>query len=102
MSLFQFTHPVRGATIMMSDTVIAAIFQFTHPVRGATWCDVLFTLGEEISIHAPREGCDTQLEDTPQQTLISIHAPREGCDAIIDLCQAKDTFQFTHPVRGAT
>ena len=38
----------------------------------------------EISIHAPREGCD--LTDTIAQTriIISIHAPREGCDAWVD------------------
>ena len=33
-----------------------------------------------ISIHAPREGCDgMQISNTVIET-ISIHAPREGCD----------------------
>ena len=37
--------------------------------------------GVAISIHAPREGCDTgpQIHDR-RQGGISIHAPREGCD----------------------
>ena len=35
--MFQFTHPVRGATTMPdSDYAATGMFQFTHPVRGAT------------------------------------------------------------------
>ena len=34
----------------------------------------------EISIHAPREGCDQSYIETLDQMRISIHAPREGCD----------------------
>ena len=58
----------------------------------------------DISIHAPREGCD-ELVDRPLEVLdgISIHAPREGCDMkkllILDTISS---FQSTHPVRGAT
>ena len=33
-----------------------------------------------ISIHAPREGCDTGRAAGMPQHAISIHAPREGCD----------------------
>ena len=35
-------------------------FQFTHPGRGAT-CDVLVGVVSllQVSIHAPREGCDS-------------------------------------------
>ena len=41
------------------------------------------TLGEliEISIHAPREGCDEPRALIFSVTAISIHAPREGCDS---------------------
>ena len=55
-------------------------FQSTHPVRGATIFQHLMGLGTDISIHAPREGCDSMddLMGLPKQ--ISIHAPREGCD----------------------
>ena len=57
-----------------------------------------------ISIHAPREGCDIEAEQTFMSLpLISIHAPREGCD--YDCCTRFFTnaaFQSTHPARGAT
>ena len=38
---------------------------------GCTW---------QISIHAPREGCDYLVDGLLHITGISIHAPREGCD----------------------
>ena len=34
----------------------------------------------DVSIHAPREGCDTLGIILPQLHGVSIHAPREGCD----------------------
>ena len=79
-----------------------------------------------ISIHAPREGCDSGSPRgflgswdfnprTPRGVrlaphagggaaiLISIHAPREGCDTINQLRMAfQIQFQSTHPARGAT
>ena len=79
-----------------------------------------------VSIHAPREGCDTHGDYTRiifrqfqfthpgrgatiareilhDVSLVSIHAPREGCDSRIFDPFAGDTqFQFTHPGRGAT
>ena len=60
--------------------------------------------GVAISIHAPREGCDTgpQIHDR-RQGGISIHAPREGCDeAMRQYSGTGVVFQSTHPVRGAT
>ena len=67
---------------MTNTSVNAAnIFQSTHPVRGATG-------------HAPLT------EMTPQ---ISIHAPREGCDRPVSHpVRSRKVFQSTHPVRGAT
>ncbi len=35
---------------------------------------------DEISIHAPREGCDFEILHVGLIGMISIHAPREGCD----------------------
>ena len=35
-----------------------SLFQFTHPGRGATTQEVLRNEREMVSIHAPREGCD--------------------------------------------
>ena len=58
-SIFQSTHPVRGAT--PADVTVSAklnLFQSTHPVRGATESDQHARLGRVISIHAPCEGCD--------------------------------------------
>ena len=78
-----------------------------------------------ISIHAPREGCDSADLDIAHEAGISIHAPREGCDRGRTLRAANDgdfnprtprgvrrkqgalitfarLFQSTHPARGAT
>ena len=59
--------------------------------------------GGEISIHAPREGCDKAIESAFGSASISIHAPREGCDVNgIGGISGRIQFQSTHPVRGAT
>ena len=42
----------------------------------------------EVSIHAPREGCDRQSPVHPRKSEVSIHAPREGCDG---RCTARST-----------
>ena len=103
-STFQSTHPARGATFFALCTRSAQRFQSTHPARGATGASAVKPPRQEISIHAPREGCDSSpgratvpptdfnprtprgVRPTPvpawmQTTVsISIHAPREGCD----------------------
>ena len=103
---FQFTHPVRGATESFRGIAeVLAEFQFTHPVRGATSLSSIYDDFTPVSIHAPREGCDSELMDKrPRahmfqfthpvrgatellltlgaQGLVSIHAPREGCDYV--------------------
>ena len=79
----------------------------------------------EVSIHAPREGCDTNKtnQQIAQQQFqfthpgrgatdvsydltisvrVSIHAPREGCDGDYTRIIFRQKFQFTHPGRGAT
>ena len=60
-------------------------------------------MGLNISIHAPREGCDLIHDILFRELKISIHAPREGCDAgnptAFTLAAG---FQSTHPARGAT
>ena len=84
MELFQFTHPVRGATRqgqvdsrggkvsihapregcdagMLLPCMCREMFQFTHPVRGATLRGVALDDPLDVSIHAPREGCDSPL-----------------------------------------
>ena len=59
---FQSTHPARGATGFKRVLVVAPKFQSTHPARGATEEDEEDDDDEEISIHAPREGCDGQVQ----------------------------------------
>ena len=56
-------------------------FQFTHPVWGATTDGKASDKETEVSIHAPRVGCDSK-----------------GISASATATQ----FQFTHPVWGAT
>ncbi len=63
------------------DPELFAQFQFTHPVWGAT-----------SDIREERTSSD-----------VSIHAPRVGCDSFGYKEENKvKAFQFTHPVWGAT
>ena len=58
---FQFTHPGRGATDEdYRNYTINFLFQFTHPGRGATYYQLPKRDGLQVSIHAPREGCDME------------------------------------------
>ena len=79
-------------------------FQSTHPARGATSIYKFGTVFVDISIHAPREGCDPTLCDcidtignfnprTPRGVRLAAN-----CSSSI----SRDTFQSTHPARGAT
>ena len=56
-------------------------FQFTHPVRGATVTSEPATDEPAVSIHAPRAGCDGLTECVEEFVAVSIHAPRAGCDS---------------------
>jgi len=56
--LFQSTHPARGATVRPALVLNSETFQSTHPARGATHSCALKRVATNISIHAPREGCD--------------------------------------------
>ena len=102
--LFQSTHPARGATGEFLPYPFDEMgFQSTHPARGATVTELADVRRWDISIHAPREGCDgwasVSTSSTPDfnprtprgvrprsfhftfaRDSISIHAPREGCD----------------------
>ena len=84
-------------------------FQFTHPGRGATPATRVLATDERVSIHAPREGCDTShsilvlreqsfnsrtpggvrlaVVKTSEISIdVSIHAPREGYDSVVQSC----------------
>ena len=57
-SLFQSTHPLRGATPSHAIVRPAIEFQSTHPLRGATFLPFVKSPVHCISIHAPLAGCD--------------------------------------------
>ena len=82
---------------------VNTIFQSTHPVRGATYFVRFSIVGGNISIHAPRAGCDGA-------TLVIVvlmpnFNPRTPCGVRLEQSVVKTVllqFQSTHPVRGAT
>ena len=81
-SLFQSTHPLRGAThALCRATIRADQFQSPHPLRGATVMILMRTSSAGISIHAPHAGCDRTFSGSFFVTSV---------------------FQSTHPMRGAT
>ena len=148
---FQFTHPGRGATakkaggytgiagfnsrtpggVRHATTSVApaSTIGFNSRTPGGVRPVSSLGAGDDfgVSIHAPREGCDSSLTGahTPHAASfnsrtpggvrlvliitpmgdrhVSIHAPREGCDHD-ELCSVigRSVFQFTHPGRGAT
>ena len=105
-TVFQSTHPAWGATDDVADFLrTLRQFQSTHPAWGATTSRRDGGGAWEISIHAPRVGCDRRERLNPFSwnnfnprtprgvrpafsvlfnctVAISIHAPRVGCDQI--------------------
>lgn len=63
-----------GLSITALTSFSSASFQSTHPVRGATYRRLLTFPTIQISIHAPREGCDAKLTKDRTRHAISIHA----------------------------
>ena len=78
-------------------------FQSTHPVRGATPVRAVTTVPTQISIHAPREGCDRIFQTGSVQIGVfqSTH-PVRGATRVAFNRVLTCSFQSTHPVRGAT
>ena len=76
-----------------STTFCASTFQSTHPARGATKQHQHNGPGLWISIHAPRERCDTHSARFRVERSISIHAPRERCDHFAP-CRARVRYDF--------
>ena len=103
-SVFQFTHPGRGATRSRGATPSPrCMFQFTHPGRGATLKKAVRHLYDNVSIHAPREGCDDATTTTIQPlTEFQFTHPGRGATHSSERLGYLPTFQFTHPGRGAT
>ena len=79
------------------------MFQFTHPVWGATWSSRIVQITIVVSIHAPRVGCDLCPHLKRGEGGVSIHAPRVGCDPPIQSYRnSHQQFHVTHPGWGAT
>ena len=81
---FQSTHPARGATFRCLDKKPLFGFQSTHPARGATRRYVCTNEGWRFqSTHPARGATSGHVAHLRLDAIISIHAPREGCDADI-------------------
>ena len=101
--LFQSTLPARGATTPKN--ILRRITPYFNPrsphgerpKHGSTRIP-----GEDISIHAPCTGSDTERDTLKQQLDISIHAPCTGSDATLPHAYRQPRFQSTLPARGAT
>ena len=78
-------------------------FQFTHPGRGATISEVVTTALTEVSIHAPREGCDLVVATRLiLRVQFQFTHPGRGATRALLVSLGDFVFQFTHPGRGAT
>ena len=124
---FQSTHPARGATRQWQTTSTQGSYFNPRTPRGVRQIRGGRHLARRpISIHAPREGCDSASAPSTAQSghfnprtprgvrrllllfcfkfqVISIHAPREGCDrGLQQRLWLWLLFQSTHPARGAT
>ena len=123
---FQSTHPVRGATLSMTDAAPPRTFQSTHPVRGAT-CPTKATSGLTVSFnprtpcgvrHAsgarsrcgtlcfnPRTPCGVRRLGSRCRSGTTCFNPRTPCGVRLSTAEMllrSLSFQSTHPVRGAT
>ena len=100
---FQSTHPVWGATEGKQSYSSNEQFQSTHPVWGATCLSGERQRRDDISIHAPRVGCDGAIEALGWP--LDNFNPRTPCGVRRIFCRKiwpARRFQSTHPVWGAT
>ena len=80
--MFQFTHPGKGATSLTA-SASARFFCFNSRTLGRVRpvCRSTAPNDQDVSIHAPWEGCDKEDRGVVKDELtVSIHAPWEGCD----------------------
>ena len=105
LSIFQSTHPMRGATRRKWDYMVGPVqFQSTHPMRGATYGE--YFIRRTSLYFNPRTPCGVRrsfLFFSSALVCISIHAPHAGCDTVLmEIRPLYMPFQSTHPMRGAT
>jgi len=102
---FQSAHPVWGAIGPLRDySQFDSYFNPRTPYGVRPLVQKWHCLPTNISIHAPRMGCDVEKVCAKfDNFFISIHAPRMGCDIPTSfVLPATPLFQSTHPVWGAT
>ena len=94
---------MRGATLSHPHSCAVSVFQSTHPMRGATVAERDVRLFVNISIHAPHAGCDIYIQKI---CLCKINFnPRTPCGVRLHSERnmlRSQIFQSTHPMRGAT
>ena len=79
------------------------LFQFTHPGRGATEAISASLRRPIVSIHAPREGCDSGSRSPACDVACFNSRTPGGVRPLREVFSERRTgFQFTHPGRGAT
>ena len=102
--LFQSTHPAWGATAFyFLITVEFWGFQSTHPAWGATDDGALVHLQYDISIHAPRVGCDSgPFQSFHCSLYFNPRTPRGVRRIGGGVSGGIWIFQSTHPAWGAT
>ena len=101
--LFQSTHPVWGATVVWIGQFRSTLFQSTHPVWGATGHPLCVSYVVAFQSTHPVWGATVSTSRDVSSGNVSIHAPRVGCDFQILANQVLSyMFQSTHPVWGAT
>ena len=95
--------PLAGCDTRVKSTRSSSLFQSTHPLRGATHIPIQVNGEIGISIHAPLAGCDSlRLVFLPGSDYFN---PRTPCGVRRDdkfVCRLFVRFQSTHPLRGAT
>ena len=80
-----------------------SLFQFTHPGRGATGRAHYVSAVRWVSIHAPREGCDSgDAFRRRYDDRFNSRTPGGVRRYTTTFIAARIMFQFTHPGRGAT
>ena len=99
---FLSTLPVRGATRVLLGEKKQRLISIHAPREGSD-ADVnsLTQTDQIISIHAPREGSDGPGGRRPRKFLISIHAPREGSDLLMGKTRDDRAISIHAPREGS-
>ena len=99
--IFQLTHPTRGATRLSNSAVIFGEFQLTHPTRGATgWESDDDGTMTEFQLTHPTRGATPVWKLFRAQQVISTHTPHTGCDNLAERDQAAAKISTHTPHTG--